>query len=69
MPIYEFRCDECEEEFEKLVRSTSTPTEITCPSCGSKQVAKRVSSFAARSSGTVSAFGSYSTSSCSTGST
>jgi len=42
MPIYEYRCQECLEEFEKLVRSAE---EIECPQCGSEEVKKLISSF------------------------
>ncbi len=69
MPLYEFRCDECEEEFEKLVRSASAVNEVDCPSCGSRKVTKRMSAFAAQLNGTRSSFGSSSSSDCSTGST
>ena len=31
MPIYEYQCQECGEEFEKLIRS---PEKIECPECG-----------------------------------
>jgi putative FmdB family regulatory protein len=69
MPLYEFRCDDCEEEFEKLVRSASAVSEVNCPSCGSPKVIKRMSSFAAAYGGSRSPYGSSSSSECSTGST
>ena len=31
MPIYEFQCNQCENEFEKLVFNTSE--KIACPKC------------------------------------
>ncbi len=31
MPIFEYQCQECGEEFEKLIRS---PEKIECPECG-----------------------------------
>lgn len=46
MPIYEFHCAECGRDSEVLVRSTDwegTP----CPHCGSKQLRKKLSLFAA----------------------
>lgn len=43
MPIYEYQCQECGEEFEKLVRFPSKQTE--CPHCGGKDVRKVISRF------------------------
>jgi putative FmdB family regulatory protein len=48
MPIYEYRCPECEHEFEHLVRSSRDGSKVSCPSCGAKRVEKRLSVFAAR---------------------
>ena len=45
MPIYEYRCSECGEEFEKWLRSMSAKQDICCPRCGSRQVNKAVSMF------------------------
>lgn len=46
MPIYEYKCKECGETFEVLVRSTEKPA---CPQCGSKSLRKLVSGFSAPS--------------------
>lgn len=35
MPIYEFRCMECSELFEKLFKSSDDKVDIECPSCKS----------------------------------
>lgn len=43
MPIYEYRCNECGEKFEKLVRSLSSVGEIQCPRCSSRHVNKVIS--------------------------
>ncbi|WP_273333823.1 FmdB family zinc ribbon protein [Dictyoglomus turgidum] len=43
MPIYEYRCENCGEKFEKLVMGDE---EITCPKCGSKKIIKLLSLFA-----------------------
>ncbi|MBN1318684.1 MAG: zinc ribbon domain-containing protein [Anaerolineales bacterium] len=48
MPIYEYSCQECETRFDKFVRSMSAEDEVTCPSCGSKQVRRGFSTFASR---------------------
>ncbi|TKJ31780.1 MAG: FmdB family transcriptional regulator [Chloroflexi bacterium B3_Chlor] len=45
MPIYEYRCHDCGEKFEKLVRTSSDRTELSCPNCGSKQAEKLMSLF------------------------
>jgi putative FmdB family regulatory protein len=46
MPIYEFACDDCGKEFEKLFRSTSVRKPPTCPHCDSRNVHKKFSTFA-----------------------
>jgi len=38
MPLYEFRCRQCGERFEKLVRSSSEPEYPKCPQCGTRAV-------------------------------
>jgi len=44
MPIYEYRCQTCGEEFDKLIRSLSqVPQEMTCPKCQSKEVQRVMS--------------------------
>ena len=35
MPIYEYKCTECGEKFEKLVASFRSAAEADCPKCGS----------------------------------
>jgi putative FmdB family regulatory protein len=42
MPIFEYRCEDCKEEFEKLVFGSQ---EIDCPNCGSRSVSKKLSLF------------------------
>lgn len=44
MPIYEYRCEECDQAFEKLVRAFRETA--TCPGCGSDKVERRFSTFA-----------------------
>lgn len=68
MPLYEFHCPECAEDFEELVRSMSAVSQVKCPRCGGQRVEKRVSSFATRASSGGS-FSAINSSSCSTGST
>ena len=51
MPIYEYRCLECGERFEKLVPLSTSTSEIECPRCGQQKVEKLLSLFSARMSG------------------
>ena len=44
MPIYEYRCEPCAEEFEELVRGPDAT--VACPSCGSADVDRLLSTFA-----------------------
>lgn len=49
MPIYEFACPACGDEFEKLVMGAST--EVACPACGSPEVERQMSVFGVKSGG------------------
>lgn len=44
MPTFDFRCQECQETFEKWIK-LGTESEVTCPSCGSGSVEKIFLSF------------------------
>jgi putative FmdB family regulatory protein len=44
MPIYEYRCEDCETDFEKLVRAFREA--VVCPECGSGAVERLLSTFA-----------------------
>ncbi|HYA76364.1 MAG TPA: zinc ribbon domain-containing protein [Burkholderiaceae bacterium] len=44
MPIYEYACNTCGNEFELLVRAGAVPQ---CPSCHSTELGKRLSVFTA----------------------
>ncbi len=46
MPIYEYKCRQCERVFEKLIRTKSQIDHISCEACGCNNVVKLVSSFA-----------------------
>ena len=52
MPLYEYRCRECGERFEKLARFSASASEIECPKCGARKVDKLISAFSTRMSGT-----------------
>ena len=43
MPIYEYHCDRCDHEFEKLVFNSSE--KISCPKCKGKKVNRMMSAF------------------------
>ncbi len=50
MPIYEYHCNACGADFEKLVFGSTT--EVSCEKCGSKNTGKLLSRFGmGRSSG------------------
>lgn len=48
MPLYEFHCNDCQDQFEELVRSSSAVDEVKCPTCGSQHVRRKVSMFASK---------------------
>ena len=52
MPMYEFRCQECNNLFETICSSTDT-SEVSCSKCGSRKIKKTISaaSFKISSSG------------------
>ena len=45
MPIYEYICDECETEFERIVLNKTQ--EIACPKCAGKKNTIQLSVFSA----------------------
>lgn len=40
MPIYEYNCQDCEADFELLIRGSKTPA---CPDCGSEKLERQLS--------------------------
>ena len=47
MPMYEFQCRNCDEEFEDLVFSSNFSLEdIKCPNCGASKPEKKISAAA-----------------------
>ena len=44
MPMYEYRCPRCDDEFEELVRNKDV--RVTCPVCGSAEVERILSKVA-----------------------
>lgn len=43
MPIYEYKCLECNKHFEQLVSLSQPDEKITCPNCKSARVQKTIS--------------------------
>ena len=43
MPIFEYRCRECGENFEAIVKSSSV--RVACTSCGGKKVEQKLATF------------------------
>lgn len=50
MPLYEFRCQQCNNLFESLLTSSSSDAlaEVRCPKCGSGNVKKTISAASIR---------------------
>jgi putative FmdB family regulatory protein len=48
MPLYEYHCNECGEEFEKMVRFSEANQSPACPACQSEDTRKKISAIAAR---------------------
>ncbi len=58
MPLYEYRCNECGDEFEKMLRFSEADRLPACPRCASQNTQKRLSkvvSFGSTSGGSSSA--------------
>ena len=51
MPLLEYRCARCEKTAEILVLAGDEPQRAECPSCGSPDVSRLLSTFAAHASG------------------
>jgi putative FmdB family regulatory protein len=49
MPIYEYRCKQCEQEFEKYIPGAATA--VACPTCASEQVMRKLSVFGLKTTG------------------
>lgn len=47
MPIFEYKCKQCNAKFEVLHKSSLNQEEVSCPSCNSKESKKLLSSFSA----------------------
>jgi putative FmdB family regulatory protein len=45
MPVYEYVCKQCNQEFEKVLTLTEHEKTVTCPYCGSREVAQAPAAF------------------------
>lgn len=51
MPVYEYKCEGCGEEFERMIQNPNKreqPTKNACESCGEKKIVKKLSSGVSR---------------------
>lgn len=46
MPLYEYRCPECQGRFEVIQHLGASAAETACPTCGGKHVERQFSTFA-----------------------
>ena len=45
MPMYEYKCSECNTKFDVLHKPTVIQEDVLCPACDSKEIKKLFSSF------------------------
>ena len=50
MPIYEYKCNNCQKKFEKLVGVVAGSKTISCPNCQSEDVTQLISRFRSKRS-------------------
>ncbi|MBW2636224.1 MAG: zinc ribbon domain-containing protein [Deltaproteobacteria bacterium] len=62
MPIYEYKCENCANEFEMIRSMSDDDNDIKCPKCGKKKVKKVMSAVSSPGGGCSSS--SCSSSSC-----
>lgn len=49
MPIYEFKCNKCGENFEEILFPSDNEKDLKCPSCGENDICRLVSCFSSGS--------------------
>lgn len=47
MPIYEYKCEQCNKVFEEFIRTDSDLKNLKCPSCNSNNLKKIMSLYSA----------------------
>ena len=45
MPMYEYRCRECDGRFEMLRRMSDSDSDVQCPVCRSEEIERLMSAF------------------------
>jgi putative FmdB family regulatory protein len=43
MPLYDFTCDDCGKQFERLTRREADVADVDCPDCGGRHVRRALS--------------------------
>ncbi len=51
MPLYEYHCEECDQEFTLLQPASVNKDETTCSECGSSRVSHKFSTFSSKIQG------------------
>ena len=51
MPLYEYRCQQCDRSFELLRPMSEDDSGVRCPHCGSEKIERELSAFASFSPG------------------
>lgn len=51
MPIYEFKCRDCDRDFARFVRIGASEKDLQCPHCDSGAVERIISSFSSSCAG------------------
>ena len=46
MPLYEYECNTCGEEFEQVVKFSEADANPACPACQGEDTRKKISAFA-----------------------
>jgi putative FmdB family regulatory protein len=64
MPLFEYKCEDCDTKYEVLHKSSKTQDEVFCPNCKSKNSKKLISVFSAKNSSSTPDFGGCSDGSC-----
>jgi len=57
MPIYEYRCRDCDHVFDALRSMSAADAPIPCPSCGGERTGRKPSVFASHGTAKVSSGG------------
>ena len=51
MPLYEYRCPDCQGRFEVIQHLGASAAETVCPACGAQHVERQLSTFAVSAGG------------------